>query len=93
MTPYSLAFEWLDDEENGQLFIFDSTWTSMESIIDIIFIIEIIVCFNTSYYDPAEKKNEYVTSRKKIAKHYVKSVWFWIDCMAVMPRFLKLMES
>ena len=55
MTPYSLAFEWLDDVDNSQLFVFDSTWMTMESIIDIIFLIEIIVCFNTSYYDPAEK--------------------------------------
>ena len=50
MTPYSLAFEWLDSD-TGNIFVFDSTWTTIESIIDIVFLIEIIVCFNTSYYE------------------------------------------
>ena len=52
MTPFGLAFEWLDHHDNNsyQIFFFTDTWNSLDSIIDIIFMLEIIVCFNTSYY-------------------------------------------
>ena len=66
MTPFGLAFEWLDStDEVDTLFYFGDTWSSVESIIDIVFIIEIIVCFNTSVYE--SKTNEFVTSMCIIA--------------------------
>ena len=50
MTPFSLAFERLD-KDTGDIFVFESSWTTIESIIDIVFLLEIVVCFNTSYYE------------------------------------------
>lgn len=69
------------------MFYFGDTWGTIESIIDFVFIIEIIVCFNTSIFDNAT--NKYLTSRCLIAKSYLKS-WFWVDFMAILPRFLRL---
>ena len=89
ITPYSLAFESLNSEERG-FFIFSDGWSATESVVDIIFMIEIVVCFNSSYYDM--EANQYVTSRKQIAKKYLKG-WFWIDILAVMPRFLRDFEA
>ena len=43
------------------MFYFGDTWGALESSIDIVFIIEIIVCFNTSVYD--QQTNEYITKR------------------------------
>lgn len=51
MTPFGLAFPWLDPNENGQIFVFESTWTSIESVIDLVFMVELIVGFNTSFYE------------------------------------------
>ena len=52
MTPFGLAFDWLDARNNHriQFFFFNDAWNSIDSIIDIIFMLEIIICFNTSYY-------------------------------------------
>lgn len=90
MTPFSLAFERLDSD-TGHIFVFESTWTTIESIIDIVFLIEIVVCFNTSYYE--QQTNSYVSDRLKIFNNYTRSGWFLIDCMAVLPRFLRPLES
>ena len=52
--------------------------------------VEIIVCFNTSYYD--EETNQFETSRWKIAKTYIKG-WFWVDLVAWIPRIFKMLEA
>ena len=101
MTPYGLAFEDLDAcnvvRENGiegeecQVFYFNDSWNVIDSIIDIAFLIEIIICFNTSYFD--EEKNEFVTNRCKVAKSYTCGGWFWIDLVAVIPRFMRIFEN
>lgn len=91
MTPMTLAFEQFDKYgEETSVFIFKDYWTTIESIIDIGFFIEIIVCFNTSYYD--QKTNEYVKNRCKIAKAYLRG-WFWVDLVAILPRLFRIMNS
>jgi hypothetical protein len=50
-------------------------------IITVIFFIDIIINFNRVYFD---KNNNYVTSRKKIAKNYLK-FWFWVDFVSFIP--------
>lgn len=91
-VPLNLAFYWLDDykQVGSNMFVFDNFWSSLDSIIDIIFMLEILVCFNTCYYD--NKNNEYVTSRCKIAKHYTTG-WFWIDLAAILPRLTRSIDS
>lgn len=48
------------------------------------------MCFNTSIFD--EQTNRYMTSRRSIAKAYLMS-WFWIDMLAIIPRFSYLLEE
>ena len=90
MTPFSLAFPTLDKygEDNKNVFVFEDAWSTIESLIDIVFLIEIIICFNTSYYE--QKTNSYVTSRAKIAKAYICGGWFIVDLMALVPRFIHI---
>ena len=49
-------------------------------IVDVLFTVDIIVFFNTSYFEA----NEYVTDRKRIAKNYLGG-WFTLDFIAVFP--------
>lgn len=62
----------------------------MESIVDIIFMLEVIVSFNTSYYEMTT--NKYVISRRLIATKYLKG-WFWVDFLAILPRFMQDFEA
>ena len=71
VTPYRVAFI----EEETQ------TWNVINIIIDSMFFIDIILIFNSAYY---ENEFELVDDRKKIAKNYLKS-WFMFDLLAVIP--------
>ena len=75
ITPYQLAFYSHFQKEPRSLEIGNQ-------IIDFIFIVDIVVSFNTSYYD--QKASEFSMSRKAIAWNYIKS-WFIIDVLAVIP--------
>ena len=55
-----------------------------------IFISEIFIAFNTSILGPITSK--YLLERSAIAYYYVKG-WFMIDCVAVFPRFARLLET
>ena len=57
-------------------------------VTDLIFISEILVCFNTSYIRKDEN-HHYELSRWNIAIKYVKG-WLLIDFMAILPRFINL---
>ena len=72
LTPLRLAFS--ENEEPIE-------WIVIYYSIDFLFLIDIIVIFNTAYY------NEYlqiIDDRKKIAKQYI-SGWFTIDILAIVP--------
>ena len=72
-TPYNLAFE----TEAASKF----TDNLLSSIIDILFMIDIVIIFNTAYYT---EDMELIEDRKSIAKSYLKG-WFIIDLLAVIP--------
>ena len=55
-------------------------------IIDVLFLIDIIVTFNTAFYT---ESLEIIDDRRQIAKAYVKS-WFFPDLIAILP--LDLLE-
>ena len=55
----------------------NETW---DRTVDIIFITDIILTFNTAYY----KNGKLIYSRINIAAHYLK-LWFWIDLLASFP--------
>lgn len=52
----------------------------VEDIMDVTFMVDIIVTFNTGFY----KKGYLVMKRKDIIKNYMKT-WFWIDLVATFP--------
>lgn len=73
MIPYALAF--FDRENVG--------WIITDSIIDFIFLINIVLTFFEAYYD-----REYILidKRKDIALHYLE-FWFWVDLAATIPLY------
>ena len=56
-------------------------WEAFDTIIDIIFFIDLIFVFITPYMDQNDKL---VFSKKKIAIRYLK-FWFWIDICSIFP--------
>ncbi len=70
MVPYRLCF---DNDAEGGFFI-------LETSIDVIFLIDIVVTFNTGFY----KKGYLVMKRREIVINYLKT-WFLIDLIASFP--------
>lgn len=70
--PFSISFEF---EEPLSISVVNST-------IDFLFFIDIVVTFRTTYFD---KGGEEVKDSKKIAKTYIKSGRFFIDLLASLP--------
>ena len=70
-TPYRVAY--IELETDG--------WNMVNICIDILFGIDILVIFNTAFYDEDFK---IVSDRKSIAKKYIRS-WFFIDLLAILP--------
>jgi hypothetical protein len=73
MTPLSIAFNDIDKTEPES--------NTLDYIIDLLFGIDIIVIFNTAYYND---DNEIIDCRKQIACSYLKG-WFIIDLLAIIP--------
>ena len=53
----------------------------MSLIIDILFLVDIILIFNTAFYGI---EMELIEDRKQIASTYLKG-WFFLDSLAVIP--------
>ncbi len=70
LIPFRLCFN--VDASGGILYL--------EDIMDITFMMDIIVTFNTGFY----KKGYLVMKRKDIIKNYLKT-WFWVDLIATFP--------
>jgi hypothetical protein len=74
ITPWRLAFYF--DEVDP-----DMRWIIVNQLVDIGFVIDILVNFNSAQED---KDQILVTDRRTISKNYVKS-WFFIDVIAIVP--------
>lgn len=59
----------------------DLTWFIIDLIIDILFFIDIIITFNTAYYN---SYGELITNRKVIALSYLKT-YFILDLLTIIP--------
>ncbi|KAL7490438.1 hypothetical protein ACHAWT_000029, partial [Skeletonema menzelii] len=75
--PYRVCFFWEDDndQEERSIFIF-------ESVIDIIFLIDICLNFVTTYRDRSQ--DILIANPKQIALHYLRG-YFFIDLIATIP--------
>ncbi|XP_068604054.1 potassium voltage-gated channel subfamily H member 2 [Brachionichthys hirsutus] len=82
LTPYSAAFLLNDQEEAMQSCIYScSPLNVVDLIVDIMFIIDILINFRTTYVNP---NDEVVSHPVRIAVHYFKG-WFLIDMVAAIP--------
>uniref|UniRef100_A0A8D0ERJ3 Ion transport domain-containing protein n=1 Tax=Strix occidentalis caurina TaxID=311401 RepID=A0A8D0ERJ3_STROC len=90
-TPYSAAFL-LNDQEEAQRHNCGyscSPLNVVDLIVDIMFIIDILINFRTTYVNSNE---EVVSHPAKIAIHYFKG-WFLIDMVAAIPFDLLIFGS
>lgn len=70
-TPYRISFV---EEET-------INWTIAMYIIDLFFLLDMIIIFNTAY---CQEDFKLIEDRKEIAKEYLKQ-WFAIDLVAILP--------
>lgn len=80
IIPFNLAF----DSEYAKT----KTYKLIDSLIDGVFLTDVLVNFNTCYFDPSTDKNVY--SYKKIALNYL-AFWFWVDFLGSFP-FVAVVE-
>ncbi|XP_030630554.1 potassium voltage-gated channel subfamily H member 2a [Chanos chanos] len=90
-TPYSAAFLLSDEDEATmqQCGYTCSPLTVVDLIVDIMFIIDIIINFRTTYVN---SNDEVVSHPIRIAVHYFKG-WFLIDMVAAIPFDLLIYRS
>lgn len=90
-TPYSAAFLLNDNEEQKRQECGYSCnpLNMVDLIVDIMFIIDILINFRTTYVNQNE---EVVSDPAKIAIHYFKG-WFLIDMVAAIPFDLLIFGS
>mmetsp|Transcript_33730 Transcript_33730/g.32766 ORF Transcript_33730/g.32766 Transcript_33730/m.32766 type:complete len:154 (+) Transcript_33730:166-627(+) len=74
LLPVEVAFE--------PPFAAETWYTTLDLVVNIVFGLDIVVNFNTSFYDP--DGNE-VFERKKIAINYMTKINFWIDIISTVP--------
>lgn len=72
IIPIRIAFGGIDDSKG---------WKIVNYVMDFIFLIDIIVTFNSAYYDDSFKLIE---DREIIKKTYLRS-WFIFDVISVVP--------
>ena len=72
ITPYRIAF--------GEL-VEPIEWRTVSYACDVCFLIDMIILFNTAYYND---EFEIVEDKKSIASYYLCS-WFIVDLLAVVP--------
>ncbi|CAG11638.1 unnamed protein product, partial [Tetraodon nigroviridis] len=90
-TPYSATFLLSDQEETAmQTCGYScSPLDVVDFIVDIMFVVDIIINFRTTYVNSNE---EVVTQSSRIAVHYLKG-WFLIDMVAAIPFDLLIFRS
>ncbi len=71
VTPLRVAF--FDESTPG--------WVALESVINFIFFIDMILSFISAYYN---RKEVLVLNRRRIACKYLKG-WFLIDLISILP--------
>lgn len=59
----------------------DSKTRLIDTLVDVLFGIDILVCFNTAFI----RDLVLISDRAEIARHYVVGPWFWIDTLSTMP--------
>ena len=84
ITPYRVAFSSDDIANSVTIFM-----QKMYNVFDVLFLLDIIITFFTSYTDPIS--NQEVTDLKLITVNYIKG-WFLIDIFSIFP-FEQLIDT
>lgn len=71
--PYQVAFD--------RSAIYLPMWTDINIVCELMFLLDILVVFNTAYY---ESEFKLIKTRSQIAKNYFKES-FWVDFTALIP--------
>lgn len=72
MVPYNVSFK---TKQNN------ITWLVVDSIVDVIFLVDIVLNFHTTFVGPA---GEVISDPKLIRMNYMKT-WFVIDLLSCLP--------
>ena len=88
-TPYMAAFQLSEQRKQNIESRYEDPLTITDLIVDIMFIIDILINFRTTYVN---KNDEVVSHPGKIAVHYFKG-WFLIDVVAAIPFDLLMFGS
>ena len=80
IVPYRLAFS--DHDPIG--------WMLFYIISDTMFLVDIILTFMTSLYEPDTGVE--IVELRFIARNYLKG-WFWIDTVAILPLDIIMMSA
>ena len=80
IVPYRLAFS--DQDPIG--------WLLFYIITDVIFLVDIILTFLTSLYEPDTGLE--IVDKRFIARRYLKG-WFWVDSIAILPLDFIMMSA
>jgi potassium voltage-gated channel Eag-related subfamily H protein 7 len=86
VTPYELSFL-PEPDTNARLGQADGSPNLFiaNRIIDLLFMIDVLLCFRLMYYD--RRTGQWVSSPKRIANHYLRG-WFTVDFLSVLPFYL-----
>ncbi|KAI6241490.1 Potassium voltage-gated channel subfamily H member 6 [Aphelenchoides fujianensis] len=88
-TPYVAVFLLRENQENSKRARFTEPLEIVDLIVDIMFIVDIIINFRTTYVND---NDEVVSDPGKIARHYFTG-WFIIDMIAAVPFDLLLANT
>uniref|UniRef100_A0A8R1E1Z0 Cyclic nucleotide-binding domain-containing protein n=1 Tax=Caenorhabditis japonica TaxID=281687 RepID=A0A8R1E1Z0_CAEJA len=88
-TPYVAAFLLREMQDTAKKSRFTEPLEIVDLIVDIMFIVDIIINFRTTYVN---ENDEVVSHPGKIATHYFKG-WFIIDMVAAVPFDLLLVST
>ncbi|VDP13055.1 unnamed protein product [Soboliphyme baturini] len=88
-TPYVAAFLLREESLSKRQYKYSDPLEVVDLIVDIMFIIDIIINFRTTYVN---NNDEVVSHPGKIAIHYFKG-WFIIDVVAAIPFDLLLFNA
>lgn len=85
MIPLNVAFN-VELELSGGI-------GGLEKLIDVLFILDIILNFRTTFINP--KTNIEISDNKRVAQHYINSIRFPVDVLASIPfdDFITIEES
>ncbi|CAO78717.1 Potassium voltage-gated channel unc-103 [Caenorhabditis elegans] len=91
-TPYVAAFLLRELQDTAKKSRFTEPLEIVDLIVDIMFIVDIIINFRTTYVNENDEACQVVSDPGKIATHYFKG-WFIIDMVAAVPFDLLLVST